>query len=103
MKKRVLAPFDRGDTLKKFISILLIVCAAALTLSLAACNKDSGKTSSYEIFCIYEEDSGKLDGTVDFTFYNDTENELSDLKFNLYGNAFREDAQYKPEIGRAHV
>lgn len=96
MKKRVLAPFDRGDTLKKFISILLIVCAAVLTLSLAACNKDSGKASSYEIFCIYEEDSGKLDGTVDFTFYNDTENELSDLKFNLYGNAFREDAQYKP-------
>ena len=42
MKKRVLAPFDRGDTLKKFISILLIVCAAALTLEAARLSKDCG-------------------------------------------------------------
>ncbi|MBD5584467.1 MAG: M1 family metallopeptidase [Clostridia bacterium] len=82
--------------MKKLISILLIVCALSLCVSLSACDGKDRKCDRYEMFCIYDEETSTLSGTVDFTFYNHTENELSDLKFNLYGNAFREDAAYKP-------
>jgi len=82
---------------KKFICILLILCAGALCVTASACVKTAEKLiSGYGIFAIYDEENGKLTGTVDFEFYNDTENELNDLKFNLYGNAFREGAAYAP-------
>lgn len=31
-----------------------------------------------------------------FTYYNYTDTEISELKFNLFGNAFREDSKYRP-------
>ncbi len=82
--------------MKKFICILLIVCAAVATLSLTACGKQSAKVSEYEIFAIYDSENRSLKGTVDFTYYNNTDNEISDLKFNLYGNAFREGSAFAP-------
>ncbi len=82
--------------MKKIISAILIVCAISLCVTLSACSKDDEKTTSYDIFCVYEEDTGVLTGTMTVDYYNDTDTEISDLKFNLYGNAFRKDAQYKP-------
>lgn len=82
--------------MKKLSAILLIICAAATMLCFPACDKKDGDRSSYDIFAIYDEEKGTLTGTVGFTFHNDTDNELSDLKFNLYGNAFREGAAYAP-------
>lgn len=81
--------------MKKFISFLLIICAAAVMPTFAACENESANISKYEIFAIYDGES-TLNGTVDFTYYNNTDNEIGDLKFNLYGNAFREDATYRP-------
>lgn len=52
--------------------------------------------SEYKIFAIYNDETRTLTGTVDFDYYNNTDNEITDLKFNLYGNAFRENAKYKP-------
>lgn len=83
--------------MKKIISLLLILCAALSTLSLAACAPaDDGTASKYEIFVIYDATNGTLSGTVSLDYFNVTDNELNDLKFNLYGNAYREGAQYAP-------
>lgn len=83
--------------MKKIFSVLLIICLAAVVLPLSACkNNIKSELSRYDIFAIYDEEEGVLSGTVDFDFFNSTENELTDLKFNLYGNAFREGAAYAP-------
>lgn len=82
--------------MKKFISLILIVCAAALLCTATACAKDSGAKTVYDIFCIYDDEAGELSGTVKVTYTNCTDNEISDLKFNLFGNAFRKDAAFAP-------
>lgn len=82
--------------MKRFLCVLLIACTAVAALSLTACEKDGDKLSSYEIFAIYDEQTSTLTGTVNFDYFNDTDNEISDLKFNLFGNAFREDSAYPP-------
>lgn len=83
--------------MKKIISLLLILCAALSALSISACAPaDDGTASKYEIFVIYDEEKGMLTGTVALDYFNATENELNDLKFNLYGNAYREGARYSP-------
>ena len=82
--------------MKRFICILLIVCAAAASLTLTACGKKDVKVSAYDILAIYDSESRSVTGTVDFTYYNSTDNEIGDLKFNLYGNAYREGATYTP-------
>lgn len=81
---------------KKFICILLVVCAAAMSTVFTACAKESTAASKYDIIAIYDSENRKLSGTVNFTYYNSTENEIKDLKFNLYGNAFREGAKHAP-------
>ena len=83
--------------MKKILCLLLTVCTAAATIGFTACKKDESKTlSSYDIYASYDSDTGTLDGTVKFSYYNDTENEIADLKFNMYGNAFREGSNFKP-------
>ena len=82
--------------MKKFLCFLVIICSFAATLALPACTKDEEDITSYDIFASYDEEAGVLTGTVNFTYFNNTDNEIKDLKFNLFGNAFREDARYKP-------
>ncbi|MDE7082834.1 MAG: M1 family metallopeptidase [Clostridia bacterium] len=82
--------------MKKFIAVILIVCAISFSVTLSACTKDGGKITSYDITCTYEEETGTLSGIMNVDYYNDTDTEISDLKFNLYGNAFREGALYSP-------
>lgn len=71
---------------------------AALPLTaLTACKMDGAYSASrYEICATYDENERTLSGVVDFTFRNSTDNEISDLQFNLWGNAFRSGAKYKP-------
>lgn len=76
--------------------MLLIICVAAVCAITACSTKNGEKLSSYDIFVIYDEEAQTLSGTVDFTFYNSSDNQLSDLKFNLFGNAFRQGAAYAP-------
>lgn len=82
--------------MKKIFTLLLILCTFAAAVTLPACGKDDKEISKYDIFAIYDDEKGELTGTVDFCFYNDTENEINDLKFNIYGNAFREGANFRP-------
>ena len=83
--------------MKKLLCILLVICAAGASLSFTACKKDAAvNRGEYDILAIYDAENKSVKGTVDYTYYNDTDNEIGDLKFNLYGNAFREGATYSP-------
>ena len=82
--------------MKKFICFCLAACSVTASLSLSACGKEKTHTNEYDITVSYEADAKTLKGTVAFTYYNDTDNEIGDLKFNLYGNAFREGSAFKP-------
>lgn len=80
--------------------ILPVITAAAFTIAalpLYACaKKENGNLSSYAICATYDEESRTLSGVCDFTYYNSTDNEITSLSFNLWGNAYRQDAKYKP-------
>lgn len=83
--------------MKKTLVILAAATAVLAALPLTACKKDaSSGTSKYVISATYDDKARTLTGVADFTFYNSTDNEISDLQFNLWGNAFRRDATYKP-------
>ena len=82
--------------MKKFIALILVITVAALTGAFTACSDESGAKTFYDIFCIYDDEAGELSGTVKVTYTNCTDTELSDLKFNLYGNAFRKEATFAP-------
>lgn len=76
------------------------MAATALTLTLlplTACKKtQEQELSKYVVTASYNEEEKTLDGVVDFTYYNNTDNEISDLRFNLWGNAYRKGATYRP-------
>ena len=79
---------------------LAIAAAAALTLAilpLTACKKPQERTRSrYAIDVTYNEAERTVSGVVEFTYFNDTDNEISDLSFALWGNAYRQGATYSP-------
>ncbi len=60
----------------------------------SACGEE--KSSRYDLTCEYSAESRSLKGTLDFTYYNDTEKEQNVLWFQLYPNAYRADATYSP-------
>lgn len=74
-------------------------------LPLTACKKKQDEISKYEICADYDEENNCLKATCDFTYFNDTDNEISELKFNLWGNAYRQDAVFRPvsDTVRAHA
>jgi hypothetical protein len=61
---------------------------------LFGCKNTNKNLTTYNITCSYAEN--KITGVEEITFYNDTELVFSQLKFNLFGNAFRKDAKYSP-------
>lgn len=62
----------------------------------SACEEKQNVTTRYEITAEYAPGNGTLAGTEKVTFENCTDNELTALKFQLYPNAYREDALQKP-------
>ncbi len=60
------------------------------------CGESAEAYSRYEITVEYVPESGTLTGTEKITFENKTDNALSTLKFQLYPNAYRKDALYRP-------
>lgn len=84
----------------RFISSLFIVFAAVFCcLSCeGGCNGcDKGKSIDrhrYEITAEYSD--GVITASETVYYYNNTESEIAELKFNLYANAFRKDAKYTP-------
>ena len=76
--------------------ILIFVCAIFSVGMLSACKKEEKGCTRYEINAEYIPENRTLTGTVKVTFENQTDNELSVLKFQLYPNAYRKDALYSP-------
>ncbi len=83
--------------MKKFLSFLLAIgCALVLIFPFSGCKKEENPHTAYEITAEYSPENRTVAGAVKITFENRTEEELSVLKFNLYPNAYRKDALYRP-------
>ncbi|MCD8372436.1 MAG: M1 family metallopeptidase [Clostridia bacterium] len=81
--------------MKKIAVILSAALAAASVIPMAACEKKVTETS-YDIDVIYNAEEGVLSGVCETEYYNSTGVGLTEIKFNLYGNAYRDGAAYKP-------
>ena len=79
--------------MKKIRHITAILVATCFIPFFFACNGNTKKTA-YFIEAEFSEDT--LSGKETVTFYNDTDNSFTSLKFNLYANAFRKDAAFSP-------
>ena len=78
----------------KKLSVIIATFVFVLALPLFGCGGGSGKVTEYNIDCTLSENV--LTGKQSVDFYNDTETSLKELKFNLFGNAFRKGAKYSP-------
>ncbi len=80
--------------MKKWMALLITVALMLGTIPLfTACAKGE-KRNEYRITA--ELEGNVLKGTTEFTFRNDEETSFTVLKFNLFGNAYREGAKYAP-------
>lgn len=82
--------------MRKVLSSILTVSLLVGILPATACDKTENVDTRYEITAEYAPENKTLAGTVKVTFENDTAEALSVLKFQLYPNAYRKDALYKP-------
>lgn len=85
--------------MKKTAFILSVILAFLIIPFLPAC-ADGKTVSEYNIECEYAD--GKLVGSETVTFFNSSETTVSELKFNLFGNAFRKGAKYAPIAAQYH-
>ncbi len=71
---------------------------STILLTCIACNARREETKYLNHYGIEArlEESGVLYGTMEFIYYNQTDTILEFLDFNLFGNAFRQEAKYKP-------
>lgn len=78
---------------------LVLLTAAVLfwaLLPVFGCGKSENVATRYEITAEYIPENKTLAGTVKVTFENHTTEKLSLLKFQLYPNAYRKKALYRP-------
>ncbi len=82
--------------MKKWLCLVLaLICGAACLPFASACQKEKKIAANYEIVAEYSPELSTVAGTVKIEFTNPTERALETLKFNLYPNAYRENALYK--------
>ena len=82
--------------MKKTFALLFIVLLTFLLLPYSGCEKASSDPIRYEITATYDPESRTVQGSMDFSYTNPTEVDLAALKFNLYANAYRENADFSP-------
>ena len=83
--------------MKKILGwILILVCTILSTSVFVGCKKKVNEATRYEITAEYVPENKTLAGTAKVTFENVTNGELSVLKFQMYPNAYRKDALYRP-------
>lgn len=80
--------------MKKTSIFLSLILALTCSVTLFACSDKTVKITEYEITATL--DGYTLTASQTVNFYNDTENVFSELKFNLFGNAYRKDAKFSP-------
>ena len=83
--------------MKRMVGVLLaLACAVIGAVGFSGCKKQSKIAAKYEITAEYAPETKSLTGTAKVTFENCGNGELSVLKFQLYPNAYRKAALYKP-------
>ena len=75
------------------MACVLTICSLGV---LSGCKQETGVYTKYEIVAEYIPENRTLAGAMKVTFENDTDGEISTMKFNLYPNAYRKDAVYTP-------
>lgn len=80
--------------MKRFVLFLSVLALVLPLCAFAGCGGKDAPRCKYEISAEYEE--GVLTAEMVFTYHNTEECEMSALEFNLYGNAYREDAAFSP-------
>ncbi len=81
---------------KIFLFFAAFACILPLLLPLSGCKEETSSHIDYEITVEYSPDNHTVAGTTKLTFENKGNEEISLLKFNLYPNAYRKDALYRP-------
>ena len=83
--------------MKKILCFALgLVCALSTFAGCDGCSKKVELRGRYEMNVEYSPENAMLTGTTKVTFENCGAGEVSRLKFQLYPNAYRKDAVYKP-------
>lgn len=82
--------------MKKILVVGMMLAVFGYLLTGVGCKKTQGVSVAYEITAEYVPENRTLTGTTKVTFENGTDEELAVLKFQLYPNAYREEALYKP-------
>ncbi|MBQ9729047.1 MAG: M1 family metallopeptidase [Clostridia bacterium] len=82
----------------KRIAVWIWILAIALGCVgvFSGCGESQKTGAKYEIVAEYKPESGSLTGTVKVTFENCEESAFSTLKFQMYPNAYRKNALYRP-------
>ena len=80
--------------MKKIGIVLALIITLSYCTFLGGCKKKESVETLYEISVSL--DGNTLCGKEKITFVNTTNNSFKQLKFNLFGNAFRKDAKFKP-------
>lgn len=81
---------------KIVLFLLTLACVVCVLPMLQSCQKETKVYIRYEITAEYSPENKTLAGVEKVTFENGGDNEISVLKFQLYPNAYRENALYKP-------
>lgn len=83
--------------MKKITAFLSVcICATFSFFCFFSCQKNENGHTRYEIIAEYIPENRTLTGALKVIFENGTNNELSQLKFQLHPNAYRQNALYKP-------
>lgn len=82
--------------MKRRIRIVFLLFFIWLSIGFTSCTNEATVHTRYEINAEFSPESRTLSGTVKVIFENGTDNEFNALKFQLYPNAYRQDALYKP-------
>lgn len=83
--------------MKKFLSLALgLLLTTSLCFFATGCKKSGKSGCRYEINAEYAPETSTLNATLKLDYENRTNEAISELKFNLFPNAYRENAIYKP-------
>lgn len=80
--------------MKKTVLFLAILLSFVSVFGLTGCKNGKSDRTTYTIDCALT--GHELTATERVNFYNSTDTALTEIKFNLFGNAFRKDAKYNP-------
>ena len=81
---------------KCFCMLMVLFCLSSTIFAFCGCEKNVKVGCRYEINVEYNPENETLAGTSKCTFENWTDGAISVLKFQLYPNAYKKDALYKP-------